>query len=83
MQIETIAKERNLTINTIFNHLSSYVKSGDIDIHKIVPINHFEEIKSCVLTANEDLTLTKIKSAVSPIISFEEIKFVTEYLKQN
>lgn len=83
MQIDAIAKERGLTVKTIFNHISSYVISGDIDIYEIVPRSHLEEIKSCILTINEDLTLGEIKSAVSPIISFEEIKLVTEYLKQN
>lgn len=80
MSLKQIADERGLTSGTIFNHLAFYVKSGLLDINRIVPSEHIKEIKTYIINHPEYHSLSEIKIAVHPLITYDEIRIVIENL---
>jgi hypothetical protein len=76
MSLAEIAKERNLTSDTVFSHLATYVESGDITIDRLIPKPHIDMIRS-ILKSHPDMdSLTAIKSLLPNFISYREIRLV-------
>lgn len=74
MSIEQIAKERNLTFNTVFSHLATYVESGKIGMGELVSDKHQQELQEYVERNPRPTSLTAVKEAVNPSITYNEIR---------
>jgi hypothetical protein len=76
--IETIAKERNLTENTIEGHLSRYVAQGELDVALFTTSERIENI----LTVSKELgseQLNAIKNSLSDDYTYGEIRMALAY----
>jgi hypothetical protein len=73
--IADIAKERNLTNNTIESHLAKFVRSGDISIHELVSREKLILIESA-LKDFDGISVTPVKQKLGEGISYGEIKLV-------
>ena len=78
MSVERIAKERGLAASTILGHLLYYVKTGQVDVARLVSREHIEEVRMYLLDHPKPGSLAEIKEAVSPSITYEEIRLVLE-----
>lgn len=78
MTVPQIASERGLAVSTVFGHLLTYVRSGQIMAESIVPKEHLEELHQYLLTHPKPGLLSEVKAAVSPEITYDEIKLVIE-----
>ena len=74
MTIEQIAAERGLAASTIFTHLINYVESGQIGIDSLISNEHSDEIRSYFASNSIPASLKDIKEALSPSITYEEIR---------
>lgn len=73
--ITEIAEIRSLTMGTIENHLLRYIRSGEIEISKIIAAEKINQIQQ-VLDNNPSQKITAIKELLGENISFGEIRFV-------
>jgi hypothetical protein len=73
--VAEIAKERNLTIQTIEGHLSHYVATGQIQIEDLVPAKKIAMIEPFIKGFNGG-TITPIKNKLGPNVGYGEIKLV-------
>lgn len=73
--ISDIAKERNLTSNTIEGHLAKFVRRGDISIHELVSSEKFILIESA-LKDFDGTSVTPVKQKLGNGISYGDIKLV-------
>jgi ATP-dependent DNA helicase RecQ len=79
---EKIAAERNITIGTVFNHLTFLVEKKLIkDIDKLVLQKKQREIKEAIAKVGGE-KLKPIKEILSEEISYEEIKLVIAKINQ-
>ena len=76
MTVAQIATERGLAESTVFGHLLDYVKTGQIDATRLVAEDHWEEIRRYLLEHPKPGKLSEIKDAVSPSITYDEIRLV-------
>ena len=73
LSVDEIAKERNLTTQTIEGHLAHYVEQGEIDIEELVSREKLLLIEPVI----KDFTggsITPVKEKLGNSISFGEIK---------
>ena len=77
--VEEIARERNLTQQTIEGHLAHYVSTGEINISELVSREKVLLIEP-VAKALSGKSLTPIKEKLGREISFGEIKLVIAWL---
>ena len=80
--ISDIAKERNLTSNTVEGHLVKFVRRGDISIHELVSREKFILIESA-LKNFDGTSVTPVKQNLGEGISYGEIKLVMASLGIN
>jgi hypothetical protein len=78
-RVEEIAKERNLTQQTIEGHLAHYISLGDIDINELVSREKIVLIEPEAKNFNGG-SITGIKKNLDNNISFGEIKLVLAWL---
>lgn len=78
-RVEEIAKERNLTQQTIEGHLAHYVSSGEININELVSREKVLLIEPIAKTFSGK-SLTPIKEKLGRDVSFGEIKLVIAWL---
>ena len=72
--LEQIARERALTLGTIYNHLMKYVKEGTLSIDHLVSRPHQEAISRVIRRVGAESGLQAIKSLCPPQVSYEEIR---------
>lgn len=77
--IEQIADERNITIQTVYNHLCKYIELGELNVEKVVAKEKVDAISKHFMDA-ENFTLTPAKEALGENYSFNEIRCVQKYL---
>ncbi|BAZ53699.1 ATP-dependent DNA helicase RecQ [Nostoc sp. NIES-4103] len=78
LSIPEIAKQRNLSPSTIFNHLSKLIeKNQSVDLNQLVPLEHQQKIWQ-VLEVLGDIALTPIKEQLGESYTFDEIRLVRE-----
>ena len=75
-----IAKERNLTQQTIEGHLAHYVSSGEINIHELVSMEKILLIERIAKTFSGK-SLTPLKEKLGSDVSFGEIKLVIAWMQ--
>ncbi|MBL7738167.1 MAG: helix-turn-helix domain-containing protein [Chitinophagaceae bacterium] len=78
--VEKIAKERNLTIQTIENHLAYYVSAGEINIEELVNREKLQVIKPAIENFANG-SITAIKESLGSDIGFGEIRLVIAWKK--
>ena len=78
-RVEEIAKERNLTQQTIESHLAHYIFTGEINISELVSREKVSLIEPIAKTF-PGKSLTPIKEKLGKEISFGEIKLVIAWL---
>lgn len=76
LSIKEIAKERNLTVATIENHLANYIPTGDIDVLELIELKRYKKIRNQIEEAGEVKGLTALKEKVDKDISYMELKMV-------
>ncbi len=81
MTIEDIALKRDLTTGTILNHLAHYVRLGDLLLEDIIPEDHLEEIRNFIYQNPECRSIAEMRAALSPTITYNEIKITLELLQ--
>lgn len=78
--IKEIANQRNLSINTIQNHLSRYVESGEIQPGELIDINKVAPIIKIALSQTIQ-SLKAIKEELGDDFSYFEINVAIAYSK--
>ena len=78
--INEIAKERELTINTIESHLAQYIKLGELDIKQFLRPEKLDKITSYFKTA-ESKSFGEAKSKLGDEVSYGELRMVLSYLE--
>lgn len=78
--IEEIATDRNLTTGTIEEHVSQLIKSGEVDIFKIINDLKVEEIQSFFIKKPK-AALGEAKNFFGSKATFSELKMVFNYLE--
>ena len=76
-----IAKERDLTTNTIFRHLSNFIDSGEIKISDLIPLDHYNELKEIIPKKTFE-TVTDLKQQVDKKYSYDELRLVLKVLNE-
>ncbi|MBF0099695.1 MAG: helix-turn-helix domain-containing protein [Desulfobacterales bacterium] len=79
--IADVALERGLVESTIESHLSYFVGTGDLDIHRVVEPAKISRISSWYETS-ENPKLKDAKDALGNDITFGELHFVRNYLER-
>lgn len=85
ISLENIASVRGLALSTIEGHIAQFIKTGDVDIKKMVS----EEKVNAIQAAFDELqttSLTPVKEKLGADYSYGEIRMVfnyMEYLKLN
>lgn len=78
--IQEIANERNLTSGTIEGHLALLIKTGQVDVFKIINDLKVEEIQS-YFEKNAKATLNEAKTHFGNKATFGELRMVLNYLE--
>jgi hypothetical protein len=78
--VEEIASMRELTENTIFGHLASYIPSGKIKVTDLMPDSHYNELKQIIPTLSFD-NLSDLKNQVDDKYSYAELRLVLNALQ--
>jgi hypothetical protein len=76
--IADIATQRSMAITTVEGHLASFIPTGEIDIHQLVPKEKIAPILSVIREIGGS-ALGPMKSKLGPDYSFGEIKAVLSY----
>ena len=74
--IPAIAKERNLAVSTIENHLSRFVATGEIALDQFVSLEKVEPIRAAILKFSDGNALSPIKEYLGEEYSYGEIRAV-------
>ncbi len=81
--IAEIAKQRELTEQTIGGHLLKAAREGyDIDLSKLVP-QEYQDLISDEIKPDEEQRLTPIKTALPDEVSYFHIRVMMTYLKSS
>ena len=73
---ELIARERSLTLGTIFGHLARYIPTGEITLDELVPTDHQQTILQAIHMAGDGATTTDIKALCPPDVTYDEVRLV-------
>jgi nucleoside-triphosphatase THEP1/DNA-binding NarL/FixJ family response regulator len=78
--VSDIANKRNLTLSTVFSHLSAHITTGEIHIHQIVPEQKTNIIIKALASANIP-GFKSIKDMLGNDFSYDEIRAVAAFRK--
>jgi hypothetical protein len=78
--VEEIAGIRELTENTIFGHLTSYIPSGKIKVTDLMPESHYNELKQIIPTISFE-NLSDLKNQLDDKYSYAELRLVLNALQ--
>lgn len=78
--VQEIAKERNLTISTVFGHLEHFVNSGELDLLKLVNKERLVTIQELHL-ANKSKTIGELQEILGKEYNYAEIRMAVNQLK--
>jgi uncharacterized protein YpbB len=76
-----IAKERDLTTNTITGHLASFIPSGEVKITDLISEENYKELKK-IIPKKEFESLTDLKNQLDDKYSYSDLKLVLTELTQ-
>jgi ATP-dependent DNA helicase RecQ len=76
LSVAEIAKEREMSIQTIEAHLARSIQIGEISVEDLVPNHKIDSIKSAIIKFNESGALSPIKEFLGNEYSYGEIRAV-------
>ena len=76
MRPEDIAKERSLSVGTIFGHLRHFIDSGDIQVSDILPQERIDTIMRVINMVGKEAGMIPIKNLCPPEVTYDEIRQV-------
>lgn len=79
--LEEIAKQRGLVVGTIMGHLIDYIKSGDIDINKVIEKQKVQQIQKAIKEVGSENGLKNIKDKCASNINYNEILLVLKSMQ--
>lgn len=79
---DAIAHERSLTLDTVMNHLLSYVKTGELDMDDLLDKHKRNAIKLAIAKAGTANGLKAIMAECPPDVSYFEIKLVLSEIRK-
>ena len=82
MSIEDIAEQRHLAITTIETHLAAFVKSGDLEVTRLVPKQKLTKILDTIRASGQASALKPIKDLMGDDYTYGEIRMALEYYKR-
>ena len=77
--VEEIAQQRKLSINTIQSHLVTYIANGELKIDKLVDKEKQKLILKALENFDYNLGMTPIKNRLSNDVSYSDIRFMLAY----
>jgi hypothetical protein len=80
MTPQQIAKERGISINTVFSHIATLIEEKKVDIAKILPLERIQAIAKVVNMVGTEGGLTPIKNLCPPDVSWEELRIVIAHI---
>lgn len=78
--VEQISGIRELTENTIFGHLASFIPSGKIKVTDLMPESHYNELKQIIPTLSFE-NLSDLKNQLDDKYSYAELRLVLNSLQ--
>ncbi len=78
--IPEIAKERNLAVSTIENHLARFIATGEVGLDQFVSLEKVEVIREAIVRFSESEALSPIKEYLGEEYSYSEIRAVMSAL---
>ena len=82
MNIEEIAKARELVTGTIAGHLEHYVRSGVIRINDLVPQEKVDKITQYLQQHADAPSITLVKAGLGDDVSYADIRLVMASLSK-
>ncbi|HLE53568.1 MAG TPA: RecQ family ATP-dependent DNA helicase, partial [Anaerolineales bacterium] len=79
--LEQIARQRGLSLNTIYNHLARLIAAGDVQVEAVVPADVRQQIETAIQRVGSVDYLAPIKALLPEEISYGIICCVVEGLK--
>ena len=76
LSAEQIAKERNVSTNTVMTHFAQLVQEGQLKIEQVIPAERRQKIEKVVHAVGLDNGLAPIKNLCPPNVGWEELKLV-------
>ncbi|XCF05753.1 helix-turn-helix domain-containing protein [Tamlana crocina] len=80
--IEDIAEERELTSNTIFGHLTSFIATGEVKITDLMTAEDYDELKSIIPQKSFE-GLSDLKQQLDDKYSYAELRLVVNDLAKS
>lgn len=80
MTIDEIAKERGLTVSTVHNHLTKWLKAGDITLDQIIGHERIEELTELLQNKSFD-RMAELRGELEVEVSYDELRWMKFYLK--
>ncbi len=77
--IDEIAKERQLTKSTIYNHVSHFVRKGEVNVFQFVSSEKVKAVEAW-LKENHAETLTQIKQHFGDEVSWDELRLIVNHV---
>lgn len=74
---EQIASERQLTLSTIYSHLTGFLPTGEIQLHQLIVITKAPAIREAIKT-HGTASLKTLKEALGDEFEYHEIRAVIE-----
>lgn len=79
---QLIAKERGLSLTTIYNHLSMGVLKGIIPLSDLIDVDKERAIRMAFVKAGKGSALSAVKLLCPPDVAWEELRLVQQILRQ-
>lgn len=81
--IEEIAKERNLVVSTIENHIAQAIKQNLIRIDEVMPIDEAKKIAEYFPKELNEVRLASIKEKTSEDVTYGKLRMVLAWLQRD
>lgn len=75
---EAIAKERGLTVGTIYSHLARFVKTGELSADKVIDASKVKAIRHAISQLPEGATIKEVKAICRADITWNEIRLMMQ-----
>lgn len=79
--VAQIAKERNLTLGTIFSHLSHYIKIGKLSADKIIPTDDVRAIRHAIAQLPDHPAASDILTLCPENVTKEEVYLILNSIR--
>lgn len=77
-----IAKQRQLTLSTIYTHIAYFVEKQKLSVSRFVTSEHYQSIRLAIEKVGKDKSIYAIKELCLPDVTYGEIKIVMASMKE-